>query len=97
MYKVYDVKCKKCKGQNRVGIDEKHKTLNWISLDPIISARYRFDRKWGFQCRCGQNDLLTPEEDRNWQDKRVHPQPKEMKNIMDNLKEHKPKFEMVGI
>lgn len=97
MYKVFDVKCKSCKGQNRVGIDEDNNSVNWISLDPIISARFRFDRNWGWQCRCGANDLLTPEEDRFWQNKSVHPRQQELAEIMKNLKEYKPKFEMVGV
>lgn len=93
-YQVYDIVCKECKGQNRVGIDHDNRSVNWISENPIISARYRFDRQWGFECRCGNKSITTPEEDRFWADKSQAPKEQEMKQITDNLKQHKPKFEM---
>lgn len=96
-YQVYDIVCKECKGQNRVGIDEKNKAVEWLSENPIVSARYRFDRQFGFLCRCGNSDILTPEESRYWEDTSQPPKPKEMNQIMENLKQHKSKFEMRSV
>lgn len=97
MYKVYDVKCLVCKGQNRVGIDHKNNRVDWITTEPLISTRLRFDGEWGFECLCGNNEILTPEEAKHWENKGTQPKPTEMKKILDNLRPRKPKFEMVAV
>lgn len=96
-YKVYDVKCKSCGNTNRVGIDHSNNRIDWINAEPIVSGRLRFDGEWGWECTCGNNDILTTEENKYWQNKNTQPQPKEMKKILDELKPHKAKFEMVTV
>lgn len=46
------------------------KIINGIQIDyekhtPIISARFRADDTWGFECLCGQYNLLAPAEEKN--------------------------------
>jgi hypothetical protein len=95
-YQVYDVKCSNCGNTDRVGIN-KYDKVDWISMESVISCRKRFDGQWGFQCKCGNNDLVTPEENKYWLNQNIMPQPQEMKSIMNNLKQRKSKFEMVGV
>ena len=36
--------------------------IYWKPVKYIISGRFRLDSQWGWQCMCGNNDLLTKQE-----------------------------------
>lgn len=61
MIKQYAVSCKKCKNKDDILIDDKN-NIYWKQTEHIISGRYRLDMQWGWQCKCGNNDLLTRQE-----------------------------------
>lgn len=82
--KSYKVICKKCKGSNVVAIDEHSGRIFWDGCDRIISGRRRLDGKWGWQCLCGNNSILTKQEDEYITDK-VNPDPKEIEAVIKNL------------
>lgn len=72
--------------------------IDWLespenARHPIVSGRERLDGQWGFQCICGNNDLLTTQEARTFSNP-VAPKPQEINDIVKNLKPDKPKFEM---
>lgn len=52
--------CSKCKGFSVVNIQNNQ--LAWVEIGTVISARFRFDHQWGFQCYCGQNNIMTKQE-----------------------------------
>lgn len=57
----YRVTCKQCKKSSLLNIlDEK--TVMYIDHVPIIAARLRGDLKWGFECLCGNDSRLAPQE-----------------------------------
>lgn len=37
-------------------------TIFYRNHTPIISARWRPDMKWGFECLCGNDSRVAPEE-----------------------------------
>lgn len=80
----YKVTCKNCKNFNIVPIEEKSRTIKWEGCDRIISGRYRLDNQWGWQCLCGNNSLLTKQEDEYITDK-TNPDPKEIAEVINNL------------
>jgi hypothetical protein len=57
----FTVTCINCKGKSRVAIQDE-KFITYIDETPIISARYRKDLKWGFECICGNDTRLCNEE-----------------------------------
>ncbi len=57
----YTITCTNCKGKSRVVIEE-DSFITYIDETPIISARYRKDLKWGFECICGNDTRLCQEE-----------------------------------
>ncbi len=59
--KNYKVVCMKCKGVSRLAILD-GKDVMYKDHTPIISARYRPDMKWGFECQCGNDSRVAPEE-----------------------------------
>lgn len=91
--KEYKVTCLKCKNFNVLPITE-DRVVMWKNDDRIISARFRLDNSWGFQCICGNNNLLTKQEDRFIENKQ-NPDPKQISEVIKNLKPDKRKlFEM---
>lgn len=98
---TYVVKCLKCKGERRIQVHltAMGKRIDWIedkAPNPatIVSGRERLDGQFGFQCMCGNNDLLTRQESATFANPAA-PQPQELKHIVENLKVDKPKFQMV--
>lgn len=84
MTKKFRVTCMNCKSNDLVTINEADRAVMWGHVDRIISARYRLDNSWGFQCICGQNSLMTKQEKdqiTNYQ----NPDPKEISEILKNL------------
>lgn len=91
----YKITCKKCQQSTIVGIINEQQ-LVWNKTITIISGRKRLDGQWGWQCLCGNNDLLTVQENKNITNKQ-NPDHKEIKQILENLKPDKPKFAMTII
>lgn len=88
----YKVTCRNCKQFDVIQID--HDTIIvWGKNTYIISGRKRLDMQWGFQCICGNNDIMTKQELRTVTDK-TNPDPAEINQILKNLKPDKPKFVM---
>lgn len=87
----YKIICNECQSDRVIEI---HKTpigqrIDWLETPelsdaPICSARLRFDGQWGFQCRCGNNNLWTTQESRVVVNK-VAPRPQEIEEIMKDL------------
>lgn len=90
----YNVTCLKCKKSDEVSIvDERHIDWNHSTTNHIISARKRLDNEFGFQCKCGNNDILSEQEKRNISDKQ-NPDPQEVAEIVRNLEPQKAKFKL---
>jgi hypothetical protein len=59
--KAYKVTCEKCKKSDVLKITPDRMVMYTEHL-PIISARFRPDMNWGFECICGQDSRVAPEE-----------------------------------
>lgn len=57
----YTVICEKCGGHDELTITS-DRAVFYKDHAPIISARYRPDMNWGFECLCGQDSRLSPQE-----------------------------------
>lgn len=88
----YKVVCKSCQSSEVVDIDQQRR-INWGSADRIISGRFRLDNSWGWQCICGNNDLMTDQEKRVIRNHQ-QPDPQDIKQVLNNLKPQRPKFAM---
>lgn len=55
------VTCLNCKGHSRIRILN-GKEVMYLDHTPIIACRLRPDLKWGFECQCGNDTRLAPEE-----------------------------------
>lgn len=94
--KEYKVTCLKCKQFNIVPIAD-DRSVMWKNTDRIISARYRLDNNWGFQCICGNNSLLSKQEEDGIDDKQS-PDPKQIADIVKNLiPDNRKLFEMRSV
>lgn len=92
----FTVTCQKCGKQDEIGLIN-DSTLVWENNKHIISGRKRLDGEWGFQCvNCGENDLLTEQEQEEIQDKQ-NPDPKDIARVVKKLKVQKPKFKMTKL
>lgn len=70
--RTYRITCLQCNGQDTAIITERNKDEYIIDLDSshekdrndihIISARYRGDMQFGWECLCGNYSLLAPQE-----------------------------------
>jgi len=59
--KKYSVVCEKCKGSDELTITSDNAVF-YKEHTPIIAARLRPDMNWGFECICGQDSRVAPEE-----------------------------------
>ena len=91
----YNVVCSVCNGSSRVEIDSMDR-IYWYDTDKVISARKRLDGQWGWQCACGNNDIMT-EQEINFIENPTNPKPKEIQQVVDNLVIQEPKFEMRSV
>lgn len=57
----YDVTCEACGGSDVITISP-DRTVFYKNHTPIISARFRPDMNWGFECTCGQDSRVAPQE-----------------------------------
>lgn len=60
----YKVVCKKCGGSDILKITRNNEVF-YTNHTPIIAARYRPDMKFGFECMCGNDSRIAPEEKDN--------------------------------
>lgn len=90
--KRYQIKCLDCGGTSIIEIWGQD-IVHWINTDQVISARKRLDNQWGFQCFCGNNDIMTTQEKRTI-DNPANPLPQEVQQIIENIKADAPKFRM---
>lgn len=70
--------------------------IDWLDDAPsekIVSFRERLDGKFGFQCICGNNDLMTDQEIKTIENP-ASPTPKEVASIVKDLKEQPMKFKV---
>jgi hypothetical protein len=58
---AYRVTCEKCGGSDVLKITS-DRTVFYTEHTPIIAARFRPDMHWGFECLCGQDSRIAPEE-----------------------------------
>ena len=102
--KRYLLTCQNCGANRQVGIVKgmTGQIIDWLDNNPdpqkvkIISGRFRFDDEWGWQCICGNDDLWT-EQEKSHVENLTNPEPKEITDIMNDLKPQKPKFRMVNV
>lgn len=92
--KKYNVKCKQCQNSDNVIIDEAENKIYWENNLNIISGRYRLDMQWGWQCKCGNNDIITKQEGREISNLQS-PDPADISKVLKSLIPDKPKFAMV--
>lgn len=98
--KHYTIKCNDCNETRKVGIvpTAMGDRIDWLNDDPqekIVSGRQRLDGQFGWQCLCGNNSLLSSQEEQGITNK-VSPDPKEVQQIVQNLIPEKTNFEMVS-
>lgn len=79
----HKVICTNCGKSDDIGLDSSN-TVYWGKNTFIISARQRTDGQWGFQCLCGQNNLVSEQEETSISDM-SNPSVQELEIIMNNL------------
>lgn len=101
---TYKVICKSCKADRKIGIvnNDGREIIDWLDNRPdpqdvsIVSGRKRLDNEWGWECVCGNKDILTDQENRMITNKQS-PDPQEIAKVVRNLSVQKPKFIMESI
>lgn len=90
----YKVTCDNCRKSDEINIIQ-DRIIDWVqsTCENIVSGRKRFDNQWGWECLCGNNDLLTKQESRQITNKQT-PDPQEVADIVRNLKPDKSLFTM---
>lgn len=86
--KKYRVTCLKCEDNDVLTIDDDNHVLMYnhkVMLSNILSARWRGDKRWGFQCRCGNDNRLAAKEAGQF-DQLVQGDAVSVKHIRDSLK-----------
>lgn len=87
----YDVICGNCKAKREVAITTTPvgDIIDWLEdekshMQKIVSGRQRLDKEWGWQCLCGNNSLLTKQED-TYITNKANPAPQELDTVIKNL------------
>lgn len=92
----FTVTCLNCKQSDTVDIDNaNHRVFEYgkgVNTN-ITSARWRKDNSWGFECICGNYDLLAEEEKADFE-KLVNGSPLRLAQIAEILKEHTKRFNL---
>lgn len=100
----FKITCVECGANRMVGII-KHQgryIIDWFDNHPdpdlvkILSGRRRMDDNWGWQCICGNDDILTNQEKEHITNKQ-NPDPMEIAALAKSLIPEKPKFNMERI
>lgn len=82
---TYKVVCQNCNSDAAIEVDDSNKLIrNWLKSVPIVSARYRLDHQWGFECLCGNDTRLSEQEKRTIKNP-VTPDPADLQQIINNL------------
>lgn len=97
----YKITCLKCSSSRIVGIIKSNGryVLDWLDNNPdaqavkIVSGRNRLDDQWGWQCICGNDDIMTSQEKKYISNKQ-NPDPMEIANLAKSLVPQKSKFAM---
>lgn len=100
MEKSYTITCKKCKAERKIRLfrTASGEIIDWLDNNPnpqvvkIISGRKRLDGLYGWECICGNNDILTDQEKRHLNPQT--PDPKGIEQVTKNIRVQTPKFEM---
>lgn len=87
----YKITCKECKSSSTVQIENNR--ILWPKDTKIISGRLRLDGNWGWECICGQYDIITAQEKRQIKNLQA-PSPQDISSVLKNLKPENPKFAM---
>lgn len=101
---TYKVTCKSCKANRKIGIVNSNgrEIIDWLDNRPdsqdvsIISGRKRLDSEWGWECVCGNKDIMSDQENRMITNKQS-PDPQEIAKVVKNLSIQKPKFIMEAV
>lgn len=96
--KTYLVTCSECSAERTVKLAKGPlgTQIDWMedgADHKIVSFRERLDGQFGWDCLCGNNDLMTDQEHKGISNK-MAPKPQEIKEIVDNLVIQKPKFKV---
>jgi hypothetical protein len=96
--KSYRVTCLDCSADRTVKLAKGPlgTQIDWMEDGgdhKIISFRERLDSQFGWQCLCGNDDLMSDQEHKQIANKAA-PKPQEIKDIVDNLIIQKPKFKV---
>lgn len=86
--KKYQVTCLHCEESDVLTIDDDNHILMYnhkVMLSPILSARWRGDNSWGFQCSCGNDNRLAAAEAEKF-DELVKGDPFSVERIRQSLK-----------
>lgn len=101
--KNYLVTCKECGASRPIRIDKTPMgaRIDWLEdkhgIDhDIVSGRPRLDNQFGWECVCGNNDLLTTQEARTFSNP-ANPSPQELSQVIKNLIVDQPKFDLVEV
>lgn len=97
----YKVTCLECESARDVVIvkSQGRPLIDWLDNNPdpevtrIVSGRKRMDGQWGWQCICGNDDLMTDQE-RNYIKDWTNPEPREIDQIAKDLVAQRPRFKM---
>lgn len=85
--KKYKVTCLQCNGSDVLTIDDMgHQVIDYENKlnTTFKSFRWRPDLKWGFECLCGNENRLAPQESEDF-DKLVKGDSESLKKIAANL------------
>ena len=100
MKKGFVVTCKKCGYSRKIRIfsTPTGEVIDWLDNNPdpqqakIVSGRKRLDGLYGWECICGNNDIMTDQERRHLDPQ--SPDPKGIEQVTKNIKVQNTKFEM---
>lgn len=96
----YRVTCLKCKQSDILTINEAdHQVWDYAKkiMTNLLSARWRSDMQWGFECACGNDNRLSRAEAKDFK-RLVSGDALSIKKIADSLKiEDKTQFRMEAV
>lgn len=92
---TYKIVCKNCKKSEQIVIDSDN-NIYWKPVKWIISGRYRLDMQWGWECICGNNDIVTEQERREIRNLQA-PDPNDISKVLKAIIPDTPKFRMEAV